>query len=221
MSFMKKSLIIIFLVSVLFTLGCTYFTAEDMLDETNASDTDGVNESTSLEKEDGVADLIDEVVDEENGDEIVDIPELLNNSNTTELVAISGDLNLQNDLELCPHLTKRFDCNRYDIRRCDFKTFVGANDFYPDLISCRDGRKSGENSDHKYCLIQSCRPMQKDNIVYAYGGQSIYAEYAYVVENVGDSIMTHYTLEKCGEEHAEFETHFDCVVYKSELEMFK
>lgn len=216
---MKKSLIIILLACCFLILGCTYFTVEDMLDETETSQ-DGADESLPPEPENAVDEVIDQVVKENIGEEIVGVPELLNESNVTEEILISGDLQLQDDLGLCPHLARSFECDRYDIRRCDFKTFVGANDFYPDFISCKDGRKPGENPDHKYCLIQECRPMQRDNIVFAYGGHSIYAEYVYSVENVGGGIITHYTLHRCGEKYVEFETSFDCTVYKSELEIF-
>ncbi|MBW2971484.1 hypothetical protein KY359_00465 [Candidatus Woesearchaeota archaeon] len=146
-------------------------------------------------------------------------PEIVNETNETEEeLRISGSLRLQSNPELCPHLIRKFECDKYDLARCDSKTLVGQNDFYPDIISCWSGYDyRGEDPNHKYCFIQECRPLDKDSVVYAYGGTVAYAEYLYEVEKVEGGINTKYTLHECGEEFKEFPTSFDCRVYKSDI----
>jgi len=140
------------------------------------------------------------------------------NENITLPLKASGNLNLQDSPSLCPHIAPRFDCNRYDVRSCPVKKIVGQNDFLPGIMSCRSGYEHrGENPNHKYCFIQECRPIEKENIVEAYGGPVAYVEYIYSVEKVEGGIMTHYTLNKCGEEEKEFKTSFDCNNYMTEL----
>jgi len=74
---------------------------------------------------------------------------------------------------LCPHLAASFQCDKYDIRRCSFKTIVGQNDFYPDIMSCRNGYTyMKEDPEDKYCVVQECRPLEKNGIVEAYGARS-------------------------------------------------
>lgn len=146
-------------------------------------------------------------------EESQDIPEQEESS-----IQISGSLNLQDDLSKCPHLAESFECDRYDISRCKFKTLVGKDDFYPDYIYCRDGRlEDGEKAGRKYCFIQECRPLEKESIVYAYGGPVTWGEYIYTVDKVDGGIMTHYQLVSCGEDRQEFEDSFDCTTYRSTL----
>jgi hypothetical protein len=147
-------------------------------------------------------------------------PEPVNTTNETATpeLKISDSLKLQSSTDLCPHLAEKFDCNRYDIRSCKFKTLVGQNDFYPDLMSCRSGYEyRKEDPRHKYCYIQECRPLEKNNIVEAYGGPVMYAEYIYSEEQTAAGIMTHYTLLKCGEVWQESKTSADCKFYLSKL----
>jgi hypothetical protein len=133
-------------------------------------------------------------------------------------LTISGNLNLQSDTTQCPHLAQSFDCNKYDIRRCDFKMIVGQNKFYPGIMICRDGYTyRNENPNHKYCFIQECSPIAKDNVVEAYGGPVAYAEYIYAEDTVSGGIMTNYKLTKCGEEKKEFKTSNECKYYNSKL----
>lgn len=221
---MKRGLsVILVLILLAFAAGCALMPAESPV---------GVNDSAGVVGEGAVAegqetaagDVMGQAVQEEQvPEEVVGAEE--NASETSNLTAelpVSGSLELQNDLERCPHLADSFSCDKYDIRRCEFKRFVGRNGFYPDLIDCRDGRvDKGQNPGKKYCLIQGCRPLTSDNIVYAYGGPTAYAEYIYSVENVAGGIMTHYALDRCGEQYGEFDTSFDCNVYKSRLDMFK
>jgi len=139
-------------------------------------------------------------------------------ANVTADLKISGSLKLQSSKTLCPHLLERFECDKYELARCDFRTLVSKNDFFPDYLHCRNGYDyRGENPNHKYCFIQECRPLDENNIVYAYGGTVAYADYLYKVDKVEGGIMTTYTLYKCGEEFKEFKTSFDCKTYKSEL----
>ncbi|MFH1064672.1 MAG: hypothetical protein V1729_06320 [Candidatus Woesearchaeota archaeon] len=134
-------------------------------------------------------------------------------------VEITGSLELQDDLSKCPHLMETFDCDRYDISRCKFKNLVGKDEFYPDYIYCRDGRlEHGESAGRKYCFIQECRLLEKENIVYAYGGPVTWGEYIYTVDKVDGGIMTHYQLVSCGEDRQEFKTSFDCTTYRSTLD---
>jgi hypothetical protein len=147
------------------------------------------------------------------------VSEIVNATNeTTPALQISGSLDLQDNPQLCPHLVRKFDCDKYDLARCGFKTLVGQNDFFPDYLHCRDGYVNrGENPNHKYCFIQECRPIEKKNIVEAYGGPVAYAEYIYSVDKTDTGVMTHYVLDNCGEEHKEFPTSYDCRIYKSSL----
>jgi len=157
--------------------------------------------------------------DQQDGESTDDAEDDSANETETETsMAITGNLELQDDLSKCPHLIGTFECDRYDISRCYFKTFIGKEDFFPDYIYCRDGRiKDGERNDWKYCFIQECRPLKEENIVKAYGGPVTWGEYKYSVEKVGGGIMTYYELISCGEEYDEFETSFDCRTYRSEL----
>ncbi|MBN1543971.1 hypothetical protein JW898_00750 [Candidatus Woesearchaeota archaeon] len=166
-------------------------------------------------------DIIEQVAKEEKKYTPAE-PETLNESNATNEteapLMISGSLKLQGNQDLCPHLLRTFECDKYELGRCSFKTLVGRNGFYPDYLSCRSGYDyKGEDLNHKYCFIQECRPLEKDNIVYAYGGTVAYAEYLYRVEKVEGGIMTYYTLHKCGEERKEFSTSSGCREYKSEI----
>jgi hypothetical protein len=162
--------------------------------------------------------VVEEAPEPEPAEEAEQVVEEANETAVTEELRISGSLKLQSSRALCPHLADRFSCNKYDVSRCEFTTFVGENDFYPDHIKCRSGYDyRGEDPNHKYCFIQECRPLEEYNVVYAYGGTVAYAEYLYNVEKVEGGIMTHYTLHKCGEEYKEFKTSTDCRVYKSEL----
>jgi len=148
------------------------------------------------------------------------VPEAPNDTIVTPVKEdiISGNLNLQGNLDICPHLVRSFDCDRYDIRSCKFKNIVGQDDFFPDLMACRSGYSyRNEDPNHKYCFVQECRTLEKGNVVYAYGGPVAYAEYIYQVESVPGGIMTHYTLTKCGEERQEFDTSNGCKSYKSQL----
>lgn len=226
---MKKRHIILSLLSVLAVMlllgGCGFFVpsdpAEDLERESGDSESqaqESAETNSDAEPEDAVEGLIDKVVEQEAAKPVVE-ENLTNQTNMTVELEQSGSLYLQTDLGLCPHLAESFECDRYDIRRCAFKTFVGKNGFYPDLMNCRDGEtRKGENPQNKYCIIQSCAPLQEDNIAYAYGGTTAYAEYRHSVEKVGGGIMTHYELRRCGEMHKEFDTDFDCTVYKSELD---
>jgi hypothetical protein len=147
------------------------------------------------------------------------VPEAKNDTPVAEpKLTISGSLKLQTDTTLCPHLVKMFECNKYDIRSCPFKTIVGKNDFYPEQMICRSGYSyKKENPDHKYCFIQECRTLEKGNVVYAYGGPVVYAEYAYSVQQVSGGIMTKYALASCGEESKEFKTSMECKSYMHEM----
>lgn len=129
----------------------------------------------------------------------------------------SGSLDLQDDLKLCPHLAKRFSCDKYDIKFCEFTQMLGANDYYPNVLNCRDGQTAkGENPDHEYCLIQSCMPLASDGIVYAYGGTTAYAEYSYVKDRINEEVVLHYSLVKCGEMEKEFEKQDNCKFFRSD-----
>jgi predicted small lipoprotein YifL len=143
-----------------------------------------------------------------------------NQTNATNVtLEVSGSLDLQEELSLCPHLAESFSCDRYDVRRCNIGQIVGANEYYPELMNCRAGRaEKGEEPENRYCLIQECVPLHNKSVVYAYGGPILYAEYAYSEEKVPGGIMTHYTLLRCGEDHAEFNTSLKCISYKSELD---
>ncbi|MFC1741721.1 hypothetical protein ACFL3V_04260 [Nanoarchaeota archaeon] len=180
----------------------------------------------AVSAEDSTADITEPAEEQTVDDQEVaveekkkDVPAEDTTAETDEAeLKISGNLGLQKSLELCPHLAGSFDCDKYDLRRCDFKMTVGKNEFYPDLLHCRSGYDyRGENPAHKYCFIQECRPLEKENIVYGYGGTVVYAEYIYSVDTVDGGIMTHYTLDKCGEELKEFPTSYECRLYKSEL----
>ncbi len=130
----------------------------------------------------------------------------------------SGSIELQDSTALCPHLAESFQCDKYDIRRCSFKTLVGQNDFYPDIISCRDGYTyMKQDPKNKYCVVQECRPLENNGIVEAYGGPVMYAEYDYSVDNVEGGIMTNYKLLRCGEMFKEFKSSTDCREYYSTL----
>ena len=208
---MKKSIMIFLIAAMLVVIvGCGFFPSEPPIEEPEeeiAAPEEPAEQPEQL-PEPEAAEEIEPVVEEEIAAE----PE-------EKGPEISGSLDLQENLALCPHLAESFECNKYDIRRCNFNTFVGKNEFYPDLMNCRDGyTQRGENPDNKYCIIQECRPLQEENIAYAYGGPIAYAEYDYSVEQIEGGIMTHYTLLRCGETHKEFDTDFDCTVYKSELE---
>jgi hypothetical protein len=132
------------------------------------------------------------------------------NITSANTLKISGNLNIQSNLDLCPHV-QSFFCDKYDVRYCDFNRIVGKNGYYPDMLSCRSGReKLGENPTSKYCFIQECGPIAKNNIVTGYGGYVIFAEYSVV--------GSEYTLKKCGEENKMFDTRLKCNSYKSKLE---
>ncbi len=225
---MKKSTTIILILSFLFITGCKYFpggspippSPEDALAIDDAGDNNTIAEVNSETESTEVSadDLIKQVVEEETKPVVVNST---NETNTTEITAVtlSESLNLQDTLSLCPHLNVSFECNRYDIRRCEFKQIVGNNNYYPDLINCRAGKSSrGENPDNRYCLIQECQPIKKDNIVYSYGGPTIWAEYDYHEQKSVEGVMTYYSLKRCGEMQMQFNSSFDCTVYKSELE---
>lgn len=222
---MKKSVLVVLIsLFLLITAGCGFFSAETSVAEMEegseeaAAPAEPAAKKEQKEPEAAAEDIIKNVVEaKEKGPE-----EEVNETNVTVEVEmnISGSLDLQEDLLLCPHLAESFSCNKYDVRRCDFETFVGKNGTYPDLISCRDGRKKGENPGNKYCLIQECGPVEEGNIAYAHGGMAAFAEYIYRVEKVEGGIMTHYTLKRCGETYKEFNSSFDCTVYKSELDIW-
>ncbi len=205
--------------------GCAYFLPTDPADamggtsESESTDDSGQVGSESVPDPDAaVDDIISQVVEEKLSPEVVQ-ENITNETNVTVDLVFSGSFDLQPDLGLCPHLADSFSCDKYDVRRCDFGEIVGRNDYYPDLINCRDGNtEKGENPQNKYCIIQECQPLDENNIVYAYGGPTIYAEYGYRVEKVANGILTHYTLRRCGEMHKEFDSEFDCTVYKAELD---
>jgi hypothetical protein len=224
-----KTVAIIVLAIILLAAGCkTFFPpspeeataaetgqADEAEDETG--DTSSRQPTTQQTAEEAAEAVISQVAEEKK--EYLEIEaSAANDTNTTPEPepAISGSLKLQESRELCPHLARKFDCDKYDLARCDFRTLAAQNKFYPDMISCRSGYDyKGENPNHKYCFIQECRPIEKDNIVKAYGGIVAYAEYIYSVDKAEGGIMTHYTLDKCGEEKKEFRTSYDCRVYKS------
>jgi hypothetical protein len=219
---MKRGVSIILVIIILaFAAGCALMPSEAPSGEEGSAEL--ADEAIPAPEPASAGDLIDQVAQEE----VQEVPSyveegVVEEANLSTDLPVSGSLELQNDLERCPHLAASFECDRYDIRRCEFNRFVGRNGFYPNLIDCRDGRADkGQDPDKKYCLIQGCRPLTSDNIVYAYGGPTAYAEYIYHVENVEGGIMTHYSLNRCGEQYDEFDTSFDCTVYKSRLDMFK
>jgi hypothetical protein len=213
---MKKVVIVLLMaVLMIIILGCGFLPAKPPVErageEVAAPAEPPKQEKAEALSEPETAEVVEQVVEAVEEEAVEEAAE--------EGLKISNSLDLQSDLTLCPNLANSFECDKYDIRRCDFKTFVGDNDFYPDLMNCRKGYDDrDENPDNMYCLIQECRPLEEDNIVYAYGKIIAYAEYAYNVEKVEGGIMTHYGLLRCGEIHKEFESSFDCQVYKSELE---
>ncbi|MBU2561232.1 MAG: hypothetical protein KKD17_02960 [Nanoarchaeota archaeon] len=221
---MKKALMILLLVALLTLAGCGFLPSKPPIagsgEDNGAAEAPAAKEQAKAppEPEAAAEEIIEQVAKEEKKYVSVE-PEPANDTNETEApLMISGSLKLQANPDLCPHLARAFECNKYDLARCGFKTLVGQNDFYPDYLSCRSGYDyRGEDPNHKYCFIQECRPLDKDNIVYAYGGTVAYVEYFYRVEKVEGGIMTSYTLHKCGEEHKEFPTSSGCRVYKSEL----
>lgn len=218
LSGMKKGMIVLFTsVMLIIIAGCGFLPEKPGIEDAGEPVLEEPVQEQA-EPEPATDKSVEEVVEEE--ELVVAVEDITAETDMTDgLPEISGSLDLQDNLGLCPHLAESFECNKYDVRRCDFKTFVGQNGYYPDLISCRSGYENkGEDTENKYCLIQECRPLEKENIVYAYGGPVIYAEYDYSVESVEGGIMTHYSLLRCGETYNEFDTSFDCRVYKSELE---
>lgn len=213
----------IFLIAV---TGCAFLPGEppingtaEPVDGTGQQDQEDIIQESPEQEPEDIAEQIIEQVAEEEAAPVETEQNLTNETNQTEELEISGSLDLQEDLSLCPHLAPSFECDKYDIRRCEFKTSVGRNNFYPDLINCRDGDPDkGEDAGNKYCIIQACQPLAEDNMVYAYGGPTAYAEYDHTVHKTETGIMTQYDLLRCGEMHEEFETKFDCTVYKAELD---
>ncbi|NQU79428.1 hypothetical protein HQ545_06695 [Candidatus Woesearchaeota archaeon] len=210
-STMKHKLIcILIIIILLFIAGCGMIPKDpeafnDSSDESN---------DTIVEPEVTADDIIEQIAVKEKQKPVEN-----NITNITiNVSAVSGSLDLQQDIELCPHLARSFSCNRYDVRHCDINTIVGRDQFWPDLINCRTGRLDGEDPDNRYCLVQECQPLHNDSIVDAYGGPTIFAEYEYREEKVGGGIMTHYTLKECGEVFMEFKSKFDCVVFKSNFD---
>lgn len=229
---MKRAVPSILIVLIFLVLasasGCSPAPADVNESEEDAGEMSDVSGSPDEAAEAGGTDadqVIEQAIQEEA--EIQETEEELSgnmtaDANATQEYSISGSLELQTDLERCPHLAQSFSCDRYDIRRCEFKRFTGRNGFYPDLIDCRDGRaEKGQDPEKKYCLIQECSPLTEENIVQAYGGPTAYAEYDYRVEKIEGGIMTHYSLLRCGETYKQFDNEFDCTVYKSRLDMFK
>jgi len=212
---------------LIFSAGCGLLPGEPPIPGTEADvgeapETTDAEDAASAEEEpeDSVEQLISQVVEEEEL-LVEEEQNLTNETDETALIEISGSLDLQEDLSFCPHIVDSFSCDRYDVRRCEIKQIVGQNGYFPDLINCRAGepdRNPGEKADNRYCIIQECQPIHEDNIVYAYGGPIIYAEYDYREEKVGGGIMTHYSLLRCGEMFMEFEDKFECTVYKAELD---
>ena len=219
---MKRSVMFL-LLAIMFTtiIGCGFFPEQPSTEGAEEPAPDEIGEQEQAGPEPSKEEAVEKAVEEAKA--VVAVDNVTAEQNITgiagDVIETSGSLDLQDDVGLCPHLAEQFECNRYDVRRCDFKKVVGKNDYYPDLISCRSGYEhKGEDAANKYCLIQECRPLEKENIVYAYGGPVIYAEYDYSVESVEGGIMTHYSLLRCGEAYEEFETNFDCTVYKSKIE---
>jgi hypothetical protein len=220
---MRKAVIVFLICSlIILSAGCALLPqkpAEALPgeDTTSTQPTPQSPQASPATQESVVDDVIEQVVATKY---VPAEPEPVNVSNETEEVVLktSGSLKLQSNLAMCPHLVQRFDCNRYDIRSCKFKTLVGQNDFYPDIISCRDGYEyRKEDPRHKYCYIQECRPLEENNIVDGYGGPVIYAEYIYSEEKTATGIMTHYALFSCGETWQESKTSADCRFYLSKL----
>lgn len=221
---MKASIAIVLAISSLLLIsGCSLLFPQDspIPPSPEEAATGQVSTQKSQEKSSdsdaAASDLIAQMATAEKKNETANVTNI---TNTTEAeLQISGSLKLQTDATLCPHLNTSFSCDKYDIRRCDFKDFVGVEGYYPDLINCRAGRKDkGENPDYRYCLIQECQPISEENLAYEYGGPTIFAEYEYREEKVAGGIMTYYTLKRCGEQQNTFNSSFDCTVYKSRLD---
>lgn len=218
------TILLLILASLVLTTGCSMLFPQDSPIPPSPEDaaTGQVSTQNAEQKpadtEAAATDLIQQMTVKEKKSN-----ETLNQTNATNITEVqlqtSGSLTLQSDPELCPHLNSSFSCDKYDIRRCGFKHTVGKEDYYPDLINCRAGKKEqGENQDYMYCLIQECQPLSENNLVFGYGGPTAFAEYIYTVEKVSGGIMTHYTLKRCGEQYNTFNSTFDCTVYKSRLE---
>lgn len=160
------------------------------------------------------------IADVETAEETVEEPVVNLTENITEDIQpnISGTLDLQADLDLCPHLKREFDCNRYDVRWCETERIAGKEGFLPEYMNCRDGETSkGEKKDHKYCLLMDCGPVAEENIVTQYGEYVAYAEYAYTFRQQGNTIITHYRLTRCGEEEKGFPNVNECRYYGSKI----
>jgi hypothetical protein len=215
---MKNVAIIAILLAILVVVGCAFLPAKPPVEELQG-ETETISETPAQQAPAAPAPAAEQQPAQAESSYTPVVSEPANETNATApALQISGSLVLQDNTQLCPHLVRKFDCDRYDLARCEFKTLVGQNDFFPDYLHCREGYTyRGEDPNHKYCFIQECRPIEKENIVEAYGGPVAYAEYIYSVDKTETGIMTHYTLDKCGEERKEFPTSYDCRIYKSEL----
>ena len=137
---------------------------------------------------------------------------------TVNKTKVSGSLELQSDLDLCPHLVQEFICDKYDLRDCKFKQIMGEDEFYPDNLFCRDGLSLKKGvSGNKYCIVQECRGITEGGIVSSFGGVMAYVEYNYDEETVKDGIMTRYKLLRCGEIQKSFIERTDCNHYFAEV----
>ena len=213
--------ILILSVILLVIVGCSFAglsmpEKNQTVADVKAQDLAAAQKEESLAVADAQREVIVPVVDET-------VEEINESMNVTQIVVekdlpISGSADeLQSDLELCPHISREFDCDRYDIRGCKFQQRIGQNGFYPQRMRCRSGEVgAGERHDSKYCFIQECSPVIVEGIAEKFGGLVAYAEYDYKLEKTGTGIMTYWNLRSCGEEFREFDSKFDCQIYYSE-----
>jgi hypothetical protein len=122
---------------------------------------------------------------------------------------VSGSLSLQSDLELCPHLKRKFSCSQYALKLCDREQF-GFAQFVPDGVTC----SASTASTNEICLLRKCGPISDEgNIVIGYGGVFARAEYSHVKRIDQGNVYHDYKLLSCGEMKKEFSTESQCVYW--------
>lgn len=177
---------------------------------------EGVSDNTTEEPIEEVIDEPEQIPESESEPESVEESEDNAEESVEEDVEeesfeakTSGSLNIQSDLDLCPHLKRKFDCDKYALKLCDLDN-LGFAQFLPQQIKCRTSSVSG----NEVCLLKECRPItDKGGIVKGYGGVFARGEYSFVKTSVDSQVWHDYSLERCGEMKKEFETEQDCIVW--------
>jgi hypothetical protein len=145
---------------------------------------------------------------------------------TTSTTTTVPRTKLQEDLDVCLHLSKKVVCDAFDLsycgydRRTELRAFnypmVGTEGFVPKGIYCHGGSAIGEQSDSLYCGISSgCEQIvDEGNIIKEWEATFIGAEYGAKYEKIDGKNVYTYSLKRCTKEFTlTFNSQYQCQSY--------